>query len=70
MKVLLALVLAANGVAWAVAQVLGGGGNVSGASLTVITDSLQMRQGRLTDPTLTPSRRKRPANTPWRRVAL
>jgi hypothetical protein len=51
MKVLLALLLAANGVAWAVAQlVVGVVGNtvqgVSGAPLTMITESLQTRQGR------------------------
>jgi hypothetical protein len=52
MKVLLALLFAANGVAMAVAQttVMGGVvGNtylgVSGAPLTVITESLQTRQG-------------------------
>ncbi len=49
MKVLLAILLAANGVAWVVAQgtVVGGTFNgVSGAPLTVITESLQTRQGR------------------------
>jgi hypothetical protein len=57
MKVLLALLLAANGVAWVVAQwtiVPGtdltqtpiGKVAVSGAPLTVTTESLQTRQGR------------------------
>jgi hypothetical protein len=47
--VLLALLLAANGVAWVVAQgtvVTGTYESVSGAPLTVITESLQTRQGR------------------------
>jgi hypothetical protein len=52
MKVSLALLFSANGVAWAEAQqtVMGVVGRtylgVSGALLTVITESLQMRQGR------------------------
>jgi hypothetical protein len=49
MKVLLALLLAANGVAWVVAQgtvVSGTNFGVSDALLTVITESLQTRQGR------------------------
>jgi hypothetical protein len=50
MKVLLAFLLAATEVAWAVAQVAsftaGGGSNVSGAPLTVITESMHTRQGR------------------------
>ena len=52
MKELLASLLAATGVAWAVAQetVMGVLGRtylgVSGALLTVITESLQTRQGR------------------------
>jgi hypothetical protein len=48
MKVLLAILLAATGVAWAVAQtvVTGTNSGVSGAPLTVITESLQTRQGR------------------------
>jgi hypothetical protein len=49
MKVLLALLLAANGVAWVVAQgavVTGTNDGVSGAPLTVITESLETRQGR------------------------
>jgi hypothetical protein len=49
MKVLQAFLLAANGVARAVAQTgtkVGGENNVSGAPLTVITESLQTRQGR------------------------
>ena len=50
MKVLLAFLLAATEVAWAVAQLAsfkaGGGSNVSGAPLTVITESIHTRQGR------------------------
>ena len=48
MKVLLAFLLAATGVAWAVAQtvVTGTSNGVSGAPLTVITESLETRQGR------------------------
>jgi hypothetical protein len=53
MKGLQALLLAATGVARAVAQatgvgsmVVGGYANVSGAPLAVITESLQTRQGR------------------------
>ncbi len=48
MKELLALLFAATGVAWAVAQtvVTGTKSGVSGAPLTVITESLQTRQGR------------------------
>ncbi len=52
MKVSLAFLFAANGVAWAVAQdtVLTEKGRtkdgVSGALLTVMTESLQTRQGR------------------------
>jgi hypothetical protein len=58
MKVLLALLFAANGVAWVVAQgtIVPGSSlapspnglvtTVSGAPLTVITESLQTRQGR------------------------
>jgi hypothetical protein len=51
MKVLQALLLAATGVAWAVAQfvgtvVPGTASGVSGAPLTMITESLQTRQGR------------------------
>jgi hypothetical protein len=47
MKVLLALLLAANGVAWVVAQtvVTGTNAGVSGAPLTVIIESLETRQG-------------------------
>jgi hypothetical protein len=49
MKELLALLLAANGVAWVVAQgtvLTGTYQGVSGAPLTVMTESLQTRQGR------------------------
>jgi hypothetical protein len=49
MKVLLAMLLASNGVAFVVAQgtiVSGTFNGVSGAPLTVITESLQTRQGR------------------------
>ncbi len=51
MKESLALLLAATGVAWAQTTVLSGvvGGTyqgVSGAPLTVMTESLQTRQGR------------------------
>jgi hypothetical protein len=51
MKELLAFLLAATGVAWAVAQAIGTVVpgtlyGVSGAPLTVITESLQTRQGR------------------------
>jgi hypothetical protein len=51
MKEVLALLLAATGVAWAQTTVLSGvlGGTnlgVSGAPLTVMTESLETRQGR------------------------
>ncbi len=46
MKVLQALLLAATGVAWAATVVPGTSNGVSGAPLTVITESLQTRQRR------------------------
>ncbi len=50
MKVSLALLLAANGLAWVVASVgtvvPGTNYGVSGAPLTVMTEPLQTRQGR------------------------